>query len=60
MSDVLTSELVAVEIVRTLMGSIGLVASVPLTTALTAVVVTGTHIRLGRRGREEQAPVTPA
>ena len=38
--DILTSEMVAVEIVRTLVGSIGLVASVPLTTALAAVVVT--------------------
>ncbi|MCW2871985.1 YibE/F family protein [Actinacidiphila oryziradicis] len=34
------SELVAEEIVRTLVGSIGLVASVPLTTALAALVVT--------------------
>jgi uncharacterized membrane protein len=33
-------ELVAVEIVRTLVGSIGLVAAVPLTTALAAFVVT--------------------
>jgi uncharacterized membrane protein len=33
------SELVAEEIVRTLVGSIGLVASVPLTTALAALVV---------------------
>jgi uncharacterized membrane protein len=38
--DILTSEIVAEEIVRTLVGSIGLVASVPLTTALAAVVVT--------------------
>ncbi|MEV4944504.1 YibE/F family protein [Streptomyces sp. NPDC053755] len=36
---VANSELVAVEIVRTLVGSIGLVASVPLTTALAALVV---------------------
>jgi uncharacterized membrane protein len=33
------SELVAVEIVRTLCGSIGLVAAVPLTTTLAAVVI---------------------
>lgn len=38
--DVGTTEVVATEIVRTLVGSIGLVASVPLTTALAAVVVT--------------------
>ncbi|MFF3455660.1 YibE/F family protein [Streptomyces sp. NPDC002730] len=36
---VANSELVAVEIVRTLVGSIGLVASVPVTTALAAMVV---------------------
>jgi uncharacterized membrane protein len=38
--QVLTSETVAVEIVQTLVGSIGLVASVPLTTALACWVVT--------------------
>jgi uncharacterized membrane protein len=36
--DVLTGELVAEEIVRTLVGSIGLVASVPITTGLAAYV----------------------
>ncbi|WP_434592305.1 YibE/F family protein [Streptomyces sp. A5-4] len=36
---VANSELVAAEIVRTLVGSIGLVASVPVTTALAALVV---------------------
>jgi uncharacterized membrane protein len=35
----LTSELIAVEIVRMLVGSIGLVASVPITTALAALVM---------------------
>ena len=40
MGDVLTTETVAVEIVQTLVGSIGLVASVPLTTALACWVVT--------------------
>ena len=39
--DVLTGETVAIELVRTLVGSIGLVASVPITTALAAVVATG-------------------
>ena len=34
-----TGELIAVEIVRMLVGSIGLVASVPITTALAAVVL---------------------
>jgi uncharacterized membrane protein len=37
--DVANSEVVAVEIVRTLCGSIGLVAAVPLTTVLAAVLV---------------------
>jgi uncharacterized membrane protein len=36
LGDVVTSEVIAVEVVRTLVGSIGLVASVPLTTALAA------------------------
>jgi uncharacterized membrane protein len=45
--EVLTTETVAVEIVQTLVGSIGLVASVPLTTALASWVVT-------LAGRDEQ------
>jgi uncharacterized membrane protein len=40
MAEVLTTETLAVEIVQTLVGSIGLVASVPLTTALASWVVT--------------------
>jgi uncharacterized membrane protein len=36
--DVLTGELVAEEILRTLIGSVGLVASVPITTGLAALV----------------------
>jgi len=38
LGSLLTQEAVAVEIVRTLVGSIGLVASVPITTALAAAV----------------------
>ena len=38
LGDVATSQDIAMEIVRTLVGSIGLVASVPITTALAAVV----------------------
>ncbi len=38
LGDVVTSQSVATEVVRTLVGSIGLVASVPITTALAAVV----------------------
>jgi uncharacterized membrane protein len=45
LSEVLTGELVAQEIVRTLVGSIGLVAAVPLTTALGALVLCGETVR---------------
>jgi uncharacterized membrane protein len=38
--ELLTSEVVAVEVIRTLVGSIGLVAAVPLTTVLAVSVVT--------------------
>ncbi|WP_328888120.1 YibE/F family protein [Streptomyces sp. NBC_00316] len=44
---VANSELVAVEIVRTLIGSIGLVASVPVTTLLAALVVSADRTGLG-------------
>ena len=37
---IVTSEVIAVEVIRTLVGSIGLIASVPITTALAAFVVT--------------------
>jgi uncharacterized membrane protein len=45
--DVVNGEVIAVELVRTLTGSIGLVASVPITTALAALVAT----RRGEGGR---------
>ncbi|MFF7439973.1 YibE/F family protein [Streptomyces sp. NPDC008122] len=61
MGTVANSELVAEEIVRTLVGSIGLVASVPVTTVLAALVVSAdrpasgggkpTAVRGGRRRR---------
>jgi uncharacterized membrane protein len=47
LGDVLTGETVATEVVRTLVGSIGLVASVPITTILAAVVVAGWDSRRG-------------
>ncbi|MFE4371138.1 YibE/F family protein [Streptomyces sp. NPDC056835] len=50
MGTVANSELVAEEIVRTLVGSIGLVASVPVTTALAALVVSA----------DRQTPEMPA
>jgi uncharacterized membrane protein len=50
--EVLTTETIAVEIVQTLVGSIGLVASVPLTTALACWVV----IRSGSARRPADTP----
>lgn len=46
--SVLTGETVAEELVRTLVGSIGLVASVPITTWLAALVVTRAHAESGK------------
>ncbi|MCP2166638.1 YibE/F family protein [Goodfellowiella coeruleoviolacea] len=46
--EILTAQAVAQEIVRTLVGSIGLIAAVPLTTALAAVVAS-----------QEPAPLLP-
>lgn len=43
LSEVLTGEVIAQEVVRTLVGSIGLIASVPVTTWLAAVVVRRSH-----------------
>ena len=50
-----SGELIAVEIVRTLCGSMGLVAAVPVTTVLAAVVATGS----GPHPSAEQAGGTP-
>jgi uncharacterized membrane protein len=41
LSDVVNLELVAQEIVATLVGSIGLIAAVPITTALAAALALG-------------------
>ena len=60
-SDVLTGETVAAEIVRTLVGSVGLVASVPITTALAAAVVSRSGGMRGPRPPEgETGVVSPA
>jgi uncharacterized membrane protein len=53
LGSVLATEVIAEEIVRTFVGSIGLVASVPITTALTAAAITGGRTR-------KQAPAEPA
>ncbi|MGV9844026.1 YibE/F family protein [Streptomyces fungicidicus] len=60
---VANSELVAEEIVRTLIGSIGLVASVPVTTALAALVVSADRPSArtpGRAGAQEAAQAPDA
>lgn len=50
-----SSEIVAVEVVRALVGSIGIVAAVPLTTAVAAVLLDRTP-SLRRRSTNGQAP----
>ncbi|MEU8570378.1 YibE/F family protein [Streptomyces pathocidini] len=52
---VANSEIVAEEIVRTLVGSIGLVASVPVTTILAALVVSADRPAVSAAGRTERA-----
>jgi uncharacterized membrane protein len=54
LTSVATSEVVAVEIVRTLCGSIGLIAAVPLTTVLAAALA-----RDETGGDEEEQPHSP-
>ncbi|MFI1885075.1 YibE/F family protein [Streptomyces jumonjinensis] len=53
---VANSEVVAEEIVRTLVGSIGLVASVPVTTALAALVVSADRPAGATAGRASRTP----
>lgn len=53
---VLNTETVAEEIVRTLVGSIGLVASVPITTGLAALVVSSGDRLLGSTRKSEHQP----
>jgi uncharacterized membrane protein len=58
--EVVTTEVVAEEIVRTLVGSIGLVASVPVTTGLAALVVTrGTSTGIRHRPKRTAEPEDP-
>ncbi|UDY34376.1 YibE/F family protein [Dermatobacter hominis] len=56
-SRIITGELVAVEIVRMMVGSIGLVLSVPITTALAALVITPDHALAGHSHGHAEAPV---
>jgi len=55
LTDVANGELVAVEIVRTLVGSIGLVTAVPVTTALAAWVISK-----GAAGDRQDGPMAEA
>jgi uncharacterized membrane protein len=43
LGDVLSSEIIAQEIVRSLVGGLGIIAAVPITTALAAFVAAGHH-----------------
>ncbi len=58
---IVTSEIVATEVVRMLVGSIGLIVAVPITTALAAAVLTGREeIHAGHdHGHGVAAPVAP-
>jgi uncharacterized membrane protein len=57
LGDLLTAEDVAQEVLRTLVGSIGIVAAVPMTTLLAAVVVRSGAggVPVGRRARVRRA-----
>lgn len=57
LTAVVTSETVATEIIRTLVGSVGLIAAVPLTTALAAGLVLGDSP--GRLASARQPPAEP-
>jgi len=59
LTQTLTSEVVAQEIVRTLVGSIGLVASVPITTGLAALVVSRDEVRVSAERRKEAEDKLP-
>ena len=65
LGQIVNTETVAEEVVRTLVGSIGLVASVPITTALAAAVVTSGGNRRTRSeasepaGEDDQVSYTP-
>jgi uncharacterized membrane protein len=50
-SELVNTELVAVELVKTMVGSLGLLAAVPLTTLIAAASVVGTQPMTGRSHR---------
>ncbi|MEU4245189.1 YibE/F family protein [Actinoplanes sp. NPDC026619] len=55
-SQVLTGELLAQEILRSAVGTIGLVASVPITTALAVVTASSGGVRIRSAGRRSSPP----
>jgi uncharacterized membrane protein len=62
LGTVTTTELVAIEVVRALCGSVGLIAAVPLTTMLAALVATETPAPHSTAGGDhpDTAPAAPA
>jgi uncharacterized membrane protein len=60
LGDALTGEVIAVEVVRTLVGSIGLIASVPLTTGLAAFVATRGATRESARAQSGSQDWSPS
>jgi uncharacterized membrane protein len=62
LSTVVTTEIVAVEVVRALCGSVGLIAAVPLTTVLAALVATeqAPDFQLHASGDRDHQPRTTA
>ncbi|WNV89275.1 YibE/F family protein [Umezawaea sp. Da 62-37] len=59
LGEILTAQQVAQEIVRTLVGSIGLVAAVPVTTVLAAIVAAREPVSTVEEPEPEPDPVAP-
>ncbi len=57
---VVTGEIVAEEVVRTLVGSLGLIASVPITTFVAALVVSADHEHRRSAARDRSAAPNPS
>ena len=58
-SELLTGELIAQELVRSAVGTIGLIAAVPITTALAAAVAVRNHTAAQPNPVTDPVPVTP-
>jgi hypothetical protein len=55
-SDAINNEAVAEQVVAMLVGSIGLIAAVPITTALAALLATRVRIPVGEHAHSHTAP----